>query len=196
MKNRRAGKISKFGAIALGVGAVLLFLLLRPRGGAVPLSQLPPAEQERRRADVQKLEEQVNGIGEAAKQKKGVRFRVTVSEEQLNTMLQERLKPGNAPIHDVQATLSPGVVTVNGTVDYKGASLPAALSGTLNVQNGQVTFHADSLSISHLPAPGALKEKVENDINQRLSQGLTEAPLKVEELTVEQGQLTISGMTD
>ena len=196
MNHRRDGKIPKVGAISLGVGAVLLLLFLRPRSGPVPLSQLPAGEQERRRADVQKLEEEAKGIGEAAKQKKSVRFRVTVSEEQLNTMLQERLKPGSAPIHGVQATLSPGVVNVNGTVDYKGASLPASLSGTLDAQGGRVTFHADSLTISHLPAPGALKGKVESDINERLGQGLTEAPLKVEELTIEQGQLTIAGTTD
>ncbi len=196
MNHRRDGKISKFGIIALGTCALLLLLFLRPRSGPVPLSQLPAGEQERRRADVQKLEEEAKGIGEAAKQKKNVRFRVTVSEEQLNTMLQERLKPGNAPIHNVQATLSPGVVNVTGTVDYKGTSLPASLSGTLKAQNGKVTFQADSLSISHLPAPGAIKDKVESDINQRLSQGLTEAPLKVEELNIEQGKLTIAGTTD
>lgn len=197
MKNRRrGGKISKFVVIALCAFAVLLFLLFRPRSGPVPLSQLPPAEQERRRADVQKLEEQAKGIGEAAKQKKNVHFRVTVSEEQLNTMLQKNLKPGQAPIHGVQATLSPGRIDATGTVDYKGASLPASLSGTLDAQGGQVTFHADSLTISHLPAPGALKAKVESDINERLGQGLTKAPLKVEELTIEQGQLTIAGTTD
>jgi hypothetical protein len=199
MKKRRSGKISKFGAIALCGCAVLfgLWLAWSSGGSQQPtLAELPAAEQQKRREDVQQLEEQAKDIAGKAKSKVKAQFKLRVSQEQVNTMLQDRLKEGKAPIRDPQVALSPGTLTLNGTVDYKGVPVPATLTGAVNAQNGQVTFRANSLKISGFPAPGALKSTVEREINQHLSRGLTEAPIKIDDVTVGEGELTISGVTD
>jgi hypothetical protein len=199
MKTRRSGKISKFGAIAL-CGCAVLFGLWLAWSSSVQreptVAELPAAEQQKRRASARRVEEQAKDIAGQAKSKAKAQFKLRVTQDQLNTILQDRLKSGKAPIRDPQATLSPGMLTLNGTVDYKGLPVPATLSGAVSAQNGQVIFRADSLKLSGIPAPGALKSTVEREINQHLGRSLTEAPIKIEDVTVEEGQLTISGVTD
>jgi hypothetical protein len=200
MKKRRSGKISKFGLVALGGVAVLLGLFFAWRQSTAPVggpsfSQLPAGEQEKRREDLRKLESEVGDIAQKAKAKQKAPFTLTVTEEHLNTLLQDRLRTEKAPIRDLRAALSPNQITLQGTVDYKGFSAPATMTGQLQVQNGQVTFRADSLNVQGLPV-GGFKDKIESEINKQLARGITEAPVTLESIEIAQGQMTLRGVTD
>jgi len=198
MNSRRTRKISKLGAIALCGCAVLfgLWLAWRARSAPVPFSQLDATEQQRRRTEVGPLQDQAKDIAGKARRHEKVRFQMAFTEEQINTMLQDRAQDPKAAIRDPRVTLSPGRVTLQGNGTYKGLSGAASVMGTVAVRDGQVVFNAESLTVSGLPMPGAVKTEVESEINRRLGQGLSQIPVKVESVTVEEGRLTVAGTTD
>lgn len=199
MANPRSGKKSKFGVIALCGVAILggLYFAWKsqqtPVGGQV-FAKLPATEQQKRREDLKKLEGELGDVAEKAKRHEKAPFSVTFTEENINTFLQDRLRTEKFPIHDPRAGLSPGQLTLEGKADYKGFSAPARLSGNLSVKNGQVTFQADSLTVQGFPVD-SLKDKAESEVNKLLARGLVEADINIESVTIEQGQMTITGQT-
>lgn len=194
MKNR-------FGCFALvvvlGFGALFTYrALFPPRVGGPAFSQLPPQTQQARRADAQKLVEQVESVARAAKRDEKKTFTVTATEDQLNTLLQDRLKTENFPIRDLRVGLSPRTLTAQGTVNYQGFDVPATLEGALSAQNGELVFNINSLQLSGLPAPSAWKEKAGKAVGDGLRKALGGGQnARIESVEIESGKLTISGRT-
>ncbi|PQV65218.1 hypothetical protein B1R32_102227 [Abditibacterium utsteinense] len=167
-----------------------------PRVGGAAWSQLPPQTQKQRRAEAQKLVEKVEEIARDAHKNKNKTFEITASEDQLNTLLQDRLRTEKFPISDLRAGLTPGVLILQGQLKYQGFEVPASLSGSLAAQNGALIYRIDSLSISGLPAPGKVKEKAQKAIEDGLQKAFgSEKNAKIESVTIGQGQLQIAGKT-
>lgn len=167
-----------------------------PRVGGVAFSQLPPETQKERRAEAQRLVEDVEQVARSARRKENKNFSLTATEDQLNTLLQDRLRTEKFPISDLRAGLSPGVLTLQGTVKYQGFDVPATLDGTLEAQNGALQFQINSLSLSGLPAPGNIKEKAEKSISQGLQKAFSkDSNARVEKVIIESGKLTVQGRT-
>jgi hypothetical protein len=186
--------------IAAGALAVLvLFLVWRARTPPVvgeTFSQLPPEQQHQRREEVKQLEAQVNDIAASARRKEHKPFTLTVTEAQLNTILQDRLRTEKFAIRDLRAGLVPERLELQGEVDYKGVKVVATLGGSVKVQNDQMVFNADYLKFGGLPAPSKIKEKVESETNKNLNKLLLNAPGKIDRVTIEQGKMSIEGVTD
>jgi hypothetical protein len=199
MDKRRGRKKSKIGLILLcltPMAAVSFFMWRSNQAqvGGTAFKQLPATEQTRRREHLIQLEEQVKDIGRKVKAKEKAPFELVITEEDLNTLLQDRVDTNKFPIREPRAGFTPGQLTLQGTANYKGISAPASLSGSLHVQGGQVVFKADSLSVQGFPV-GSLKDKAENEINKTLREGLEQTSVKLESITIEQGQMTLRGQT-
>lgn len=199
LDKRRGRKKSKIGLILLCLTPMALVSFFMWRSNQAPLGgtsfkQLPAAEQTRRREHLIQLEEKVKDIGRKVKAKEKAPFELVITEEDLNTLLQDRVDTKKFPIREPRAGFTPGQLTLQGMVNYKGIEAPASLSGGLNVQNGQVIFKADSLSVQGFPV-GSLKNKAESEINKLLEQGLTQTDVKLESISIEQGQMTLRGQT-
>ena len=162
--------------------------------GGTAFKQLPATEQAKRRENLIQLEEQVKDIGRKVKAKEKAPFEFVITEEDLNTLLQDRVDTKKFPIQEPRAGFSPGQLTLQGTVDYKGIQAPASLTGGLSVKNGQAFFKADSLSVQGFPV-GSLKNKAESEINKVLEQGLGQTSVKLEGITIEEGKMTLRGQT-
>jgi hypothetical protein len=170
--------------------------MVPPRVGGVPFSQLAPETQKERRAEAQKLVEDIEDVARAARKKERKNFSLEVSEEQLNTLLQDRLRTEKFPIDDLRAGLAPGVLTLQGTVKYQGFDVPATLNGTLQAQNGTLDFKIDSLSLSGLPAPGGIKDKAEKAIGGGLQKAFDkDSKARIEKVTIETGKMAVEGRT-
>lgn len=193
--------MKRFGCLALlavlGLGAWVGYRTLFPaRVGGVAFQQLPPQTQKQRRAEAQKLVEDVEKVARAAKKEEKKAFTLSATEQQLNTLLQDRLKTEKFPIRDLRVGLSPGTLTVQGTVNYQGFDVPATLDGALSAQNGELVFEIDSLQLSGLPAPSAWKEKAQKAIGDGLRKALGGGKnARIENVVVENGKLTVSGRT-
>lgn len=199
MNKRRDRKKSKLGLILLCLTPMVAVSFFMWRSNQAPVGgttfkQLPVAEQTKRREHLIQLEEQVKNIGRKAKANEKAPFELVITEEDLNTLLQDRVDTKKFPIQEPRAGFTPGQLTLQGTANYKGISAPASLSGSLSVQNGIAVFKADSLTVQGFPV-GSLKNKAEREINKVLAQGLTQTEVKLESITIEQGQMTLRGQT-
>jgi hypothetical protein len=114
----------------------------------------------------------------------------------LNTILQDRLRTEKFAIRDLRAGLHPERLELQGQVEYKGVNVVATLGGNINVQDGQMVFKADYLKFGGLPAPSKIKEKVESETNKNLNKLLLNVPGRIDRVTIEEGRMSIAGVTD
>ena len=185
------------GLVVLLLAAFGAYRTLFPaRVGGAAFSQLPPQTQKARRVEAQKLVEKVEAIARDAHTNGKKTFEISASEEQLNTLLQDRLRTEKFPISDLRVGLTPGVLTLQGNVKYSGLEAPATLTGTLAAQNGTLVYTIDSLSVSGLPAPRKLKDKAQKAIEDSLQKAFSrEKNARVETVEIGAGQLLIKGTT-
>jgi HAMP domain-containing protein len=166
----------------------------QPRLGE-DFTRLTPAQKSQRRAEAQQLEGQVRDLAEAAKRHERKPFSIQVSEAQLNTLLQDRLDTSKFPIRQLRAGLSPDLLSLQGRILYKGFDVTVTLQGNITVTGNRLQFKSDSLSVDGFPV-GSLKQKIDREVTQALNRLLQEAPGRVENVTIGDGKMTISGVTN
>ncbi len=161
-------------------------------------ASLPAEEQKKRRADAQKLVEQVEGIAKAAKSGQTKNFTLTANEDQFNTLIQDRLRTQNLPIENPQFKFTEGNVALEGQAKYNGFKVPVALSGKPLVKaDGTLDFTVDSLTLSSLPAPSEWKDKAQNAIASGLPKAFGANPnVRFKTVEVQDGKMTVTGKTN
>jgi hypothetical protein len=192
--------MKKLGCIALlvvlgfaGYGAY--YAAYPPRVGGVAFKELPPATQKERRVEAQKLVEQVEDVARAAKKDEKKSFILTATEEQLNTLLQDRLRTEKFPIRDLRAGLSPNLLTLQGTINYQGFDAPATMTGTVSAQGGALQFKVDTLQIAGIPM-GSWKEKAQKAVDSSLNKAFGNGNnTRINSVKIESGLLTVTGQT-
>ena len=197
--------MKRFGCLALSV--MLLFggfgiyrAAFPPRLSGPSFQQLSPQTQKQRRVEAQTLVEQVESIARDARRKdsepKSKTFTVEASEEQLNTLLQDRLRTEKFPISDLRIGLSKQQITVQGIAKYGGIDWPASISGTLEAQNGALSYRIQSLTVSGRPAPAKLRAKAQDAIESGLQKAFSsENRARIDSVEIEPGKLTVRGQT-
>ncbi len=166
----------------------------RPRVGE-DFTTLAPIEKEKRRAETKQLDAQIKDIRKSAQAKENKRFTLQISENQLNTLLQDRLDLSKFPITNLRAALDPNRLTLKGDASYRGFPAEARLAGNIEVQNGALAFKAESLEISGVPV-SSLRDKAETEITKGLQKLLQEAPGKIDRVEIGDRTMTIEGITD
>jgi hypothetical protein len=172
-----------------------------PRLDNVPFKQLPRAEQQKRREDVQELSSQVREVERAAKAGEKKPFALEVTDEQLNTLLQDRIDLSKFPIRNLRVGFEPERIVAQGDVEYKGFTTKATIEGTVELHDGALVYKTESLEAgvlagAALPMPGNLKEKIDTQVNRQLARALKAAPGRIDEVRLEQGKMVVSGQTD
>lgn len=193
MKARKVGLIVLL--VLLCVGGLAWWKTRAPQVGGVPFAQLSPAQQQERRQDAEKLETQVREIAQSARKKERKPFKITASEDQLNTLLQDRIRLEKAPIRDIKAGLQPDVLSVQGTVNYNGIDVVATLDGQIGVRDGKLSYEVDSLKLGGFNAPEKWKGRVEKVVAEKLNKAFADAPGRITRAQIEAGKLTIEGET-
>lgn len=194
MKSRIA--IGCLGLIILLVagGGYLFWRAKTPPRVGEDFKSLPREEQQRRRTEAQKLEDQTADIVRRVKSGDRKPFRLVATEQQLNTLLQDRIRTDKFALKDLRVGLKPKQLSLQGTVPYKGLETTATLTGDISAQNGRVKFNADKLLIGGLfEAPGDWKEKVEKQVDSQLNKLLSNAKVNITRAAVEEGQLILEG---
>lgn len=155
---------------------------------------LPREEQQRRRNDARKLEEQTSDIVHRVRNGDRKPFRLVATEQQLNTLLQDRIRTDKFALKDLRVGLKSRQLSLQGTVPYKGLETTATLTGDISAQDGRVAFNADQLLIGGLfEAPGNWKKKVESQVTSQLNKLLKNANVNITRAVIEDGQLVIEG---
>jgi hypothetical protein len=137
----------------------------------------------------------VRDLATAAREKQHKPFALTITEDQLNTLLHDRVDTKKTPLRDVRAGLSRGGLTLHGRVLYKGFDATAALQGDIEVRNNQLDYKTKSLTVDGFPV-SALKDRIDREITQALNRALKDAPGRITDTEIGDGEMTISGVTD
>ena len=189
----------------LGALALLLLLpagfwawthLAGPRLDRTPLAKLPAPEQQKRRVEARQLEDQVRDIGRSARSGEKKAFTLEVTDQQLNTLLQERLDTSKFPIRNLAVGFEPNRVVAQGDVKYNGFEATATLEGTVELREGRLAYTTDSLQVGGLPAPKKWKSQLDSQVSEQLNRALSNAPGRVEKVQIEAGKMIVSGQTD
>ena len=181
--------------LALALGSWKIYRVFNP-SRPTPFASLPIEEQKKRRVEAQTLVEKVETIARDAKSGAKSDFTLEISDDQLNTLLQDRIKSQNLPIRDVSAALEPGTVVLNGNGDYKGFSAPVVMRGTLVAQNGGAVFNVDSLTVAGVSAPEKWKTEIQKAVGEGFEKVINaQNGVRVDSIVIESGKMTIQGKT-
>lgn len=196
---KRFGRLVQF-VVLIVCGLALYRALYPPQIGGAPFSQLPAQTQKQRRAEAQKLVEKLEEVARAARQSRPTdpkkTFVIEASEEQLNTLLQDRLRTEKFPISDLRVGLESGLLRLQGTAQYGGVSWPATVSGTLEAHEGTLRYRLESLTVSGLPAPTKLRDKAQKSIESGLQKAFArQNRARIDAVQIAPGKLTLRGQT-
>lgn len=161
---------------------------------SVPFAQLSPPEKKRRRVEAQKLTDQVEKVTREIKNGTKQTFHIEASEEQLNTLLQERLDTSKFPVRDLNVGLTPGELAMQGRVLYQGIDATATLTGDVSVKDGKLDFQAADLKLQGFSV-GSLRRRAEKEITRALNKWSEKMPGRLENVSIEDKKITIEGTT-
>ena len=160
------------------------------------LADLPPAEQTARRVDADKLVREVDNVARAARKNERSQFEVMATQDQLNTLLQDKIKIKNLPIRDLSAQLQPGSLILSGRAKYNGIEVPVVMSGDLRAQSGDLQLQIQSLTLSGFGAPDEWKEKVQRAASEAIEKALSGGQkVRFESVEIAAEKLTVRGQT-
>jgi hypothetical protein len=190
-----------------GKGCLLLVLLLLIGGGylywraktppkiAEDFKTLSPQEQQRRREEARKTQDDVQQVIRKIKTGDKSPFRLTASEDVLNTLLQDRINTDKFPIHNLRVGLGDGQLALQGMLPYKGMDATATLTGNVSAKDGKIVYKVDSLLINGLfPAPDKWKRKAQNEVEKNLNKLLESQDVAITHAVIKDRQLVIEGV--
>ena len=190
-----------FTVLLLGVLLVAGFVAYRfyqvatpPQVGGTSFAQLSAEEKTARRRDAQKLTDQIQTVVREAKSGAKKRFVITADENQLNTLLQDRLDTSKFPVRDLRVGLAPQTLSLQGNVTYNGFEATGTLSGNISAQNGVLNYTANELKVQGFSVP-KLQNNAEKEINKALEKWSGELPGRIDRVTIEDRKMTIEGTT-
>ena len=168
-----------------------------PRVAVVNFAALPKAQQRARRAAAQNAVGRIKALARQVKRGQKAPFELSLSQDELNTLLQDRLRTQNLPFKNLRVGLQNGLLVVEADADYKGVAAPVSLAGKVAARDGSVAFTLDSLSLGGLfPAPASWKAKVGRAIDDGLKSALkAKGAAQIENVEIGDGTLKITGRT-
>ncbi len=160
------------------------------------LADLPPAQRAERRADAEQLIRKVDEVARAARKNEKSNFSVTATQEQLNTLLQDKIKIKNSPVSDLSAALQPDSLILSGRAKYNGLEVPVVINGNLSAQNGGLSLEIQSLTLGGFGAPSDWKNKAQKAASDAIEKALSGGEkVRFESVQIEREKLTVTGQT-
>lgn len=196
--NSRFVKVSLLIVLLLAVGGGYLFW----RAKTAPVvgenfGHLTPQQQQARREDAKKLEEESAEIVRRIRKGDRSPFRLVATQQQLNTLLQDRIRTDKFAVRDLRVGLESERLSLQGTVPYKNLETTATLIGDISAQDGKILFTADKLLLGGLfEAPGEWKTKIEAQVTKQLNRLLENSRVRIDRASIENNELIIEGQPE
>ena len=160
------------------------------------LADLPPAEQSVRRAEADKLVREVDKIAGAARKNERSQFEVSATQDQLNTLLQDKLKVDKLPVRDLSAQLQPDSLVLSGRAKYNGIEVPVVINGDLQARDGGLQLQIQSLTLGGFGAPDEWKNKAQRAASEAIEKALSGGQkVRFESVEIGDEKLTVRGQT-
>ena len=160
------------------------------------LADLSPEQQAERRADADKLVRQVDEVAQAARKNERSDFKVTATQDQLNTLLQDKIKIKSSPVTDLSAALQPDSLVLSGRAQYNGIEVPVVINGDLRAKNGGLELEIESLTLGGFGAPQKWKDKAKKAAGEAMEKALSQGQnVRFQSVKIESEKLTVTGQT-
>lgn len=167
-----------------------------PRVTSVPFAKLSKPEQQKRRVQAQNVVKQIETIARDTEAGQKKPFKIVLSQDELNTLLQDRLRAKNLPISNPRIGLQNQQLIVEADGKYKSFSAPVSVVGTVSAKNGDASFLVDSISLGGFPVPGKWKPQLQRAVNDGLRKALEQkGAAQIESVEIGDGTMTIQGRT-
>ncbi len=135
---------------------------------------------------------------EVAQSKAGTSITVTLTEEEVDSKINDGLKTVNLPagltVGKMNVNLKDGKILLAATIQYSVLSGNAGMVATVDLVNGQPTITVTDIDMGSLPFPQSLKDQLKSLIPQdALFQ--TNSSFQAQSIDISNGLLTIKGVT-
>ena len=178
------------------VGGYFAYRAFSGPAAAPRLADLPPAERAERRAQAARLTQEVDRVARASRAGERRPFAVTATQDQLNTLLQDKIEVKNSPVTGLSATLQPNSLVLSGRAQYKGLDVPVVINGDLRARDGGLELQVESLTLGGFGAPQNWKDKAQKASSAALEKALGGGKnVRFEAVKIEDQKLTVSGQT-
>ena len=182
--------------VLLAISGYFLYSAFSGPYVAPRIADLPPEQQAQRRADASELIKKVDEVARAARKNEKSDFSVTASQDQLNTLLQDKIKIKNSPVSNLSAALQPDSLVLSGQAKYNGITVPVVISGDLKAQNGGLNLEIESLKLGGFAAPADWKNKAQKAASDAIEKALSNGEkVRFESVVIESEKLTVTGKT-
>ena len=124
-----------------------------------------------------------------------LRYRLTLSEEEVNELVQKGLAAQpSAPVSNVYVRLEPGQVIAGGRARLGFFTWNVEAVAAVTVEDGKAIPQIVEIRAGGQPLTGFLRAQAENLLRPYLQQWLqTETNVYVEEVDIQEGQISITG---
>lgn len=153
----------------------------------------PPVSGEDEISARQKLE----GVAEAARSGKGKPVSLSLSEGEINSLIDEALaKRGDDRFKNVVFEMTDGRLSATGDVSLPGLPTGAfSATGDVRVADGELKLDVESVRLGRLPLPGMLRDRVGEVLESEL-QGLSRsADVHWEDVRLLDNRIDLTGVT-
>lgn len=117
--------------------------------------------------------------------------------EELNTNLAGRplsgTPLGTATLRDLVVRLRNGQMLINGQAQIGGASVPIAITGTVEAQAGGARARVFDIRVGGFPLPESARQQVEQFVQEHVDRAMASQPLRVRSVRVADGRVTVIG---
>jgi len=187
------GALAVLAIVALIVGYVMALLTpdLRSNMRPVVLSS-ESVDSLNKKIDTMKKEA---AAADASKTKKSIE--ITVSEEEVNSIIVMTLAEGTLPAKEMLVNFNDGYLLAYNAWNFPAFPARTGIIGSLDVENGKPVFIVRNFFLGKLPVPGGVNKGVQDLINilLKLNSPLDEMKLDLQEATISEGQLKLVAST-
>ena len=174
---------------------VFMVLIVSSLACSIPSGQstLPPTQRPMSTEEIQNLEDQIKATLENPNPAGEVN--ITITQDQLNGIITSEMAQQADPV-----ITSPSVVLTNGQMEVYGKVTQSGFSANLKTvlqprvdANGTPKLDMVSINLGGIPVPDALKDQIGTFANDSLANYLNSNQFKVKAITIDEGQMTITG---
>jgi hypothetical protein len=177
------------------IGAVVLFLMSRPSGIASQVTQVPSNSQAAEALDT-KWDNFKDTVAQA---KPGTQVTVTLTQEEVNSKINEELKtvdlPAGLAVSNMNINLVDGKILLSADVKYSVFSGNAGMVATVETINGQPSIVVTDVDMGALPIPQSLKDQLKGLIPEGGLIQTSDLGLNAQNVQIVNGQLVFTGVT-
>ena len=148
------------------------------------------------------LDEKIGGIETVAAStqatSKPTPVTLRVTEQELTSKAAELISRSSGhsqyEAKNVQIHLLPGEVLATASVRVSGFDLPLTIKARVEAEDGKPKVTVTEADLGPLPLPGNLKDQIVSVFQTELSQIWVDSPVEIQEIRIEQGMATITGL--